>query len=61
EIMEGALPLDPPLEVELKVGTDWEAMDRYVREDGGWRRIPKSAIEVAQEEADEAIAEPLGA
>ncbi|HEX2193561.1 MAG TPA: DNA polymerase I [Candidatus Limnocylindria bacterium] len=61
EIMEGALPLDPPLEVELKVGTDWEAMDRYVREDGGWRRIPKSAVEVAQEEADEAIAEPLGA
>jgi DNA polymerase-1 len=61
EIMEGALPLDPPLEVDLKVGTDWEAMDRYVREDGGWRRVPKTAVEVAREEADEAIAEPLGA
>ena len=33
EVMEGALPLDPPLEVALKVGTDWETMDRYVRED----------------------------
>ena len=24
ELMEGALPLDAPLEVDLKVGTDWE-------------------------------------
>ena len=59
EVMEGALPLDPPLEVELKVGTDWENMDRYVRADGAWRRIPKSAVEVARQEAEEAIAEPL--
>ena len=62
EVMEGALPLDPPLEVALKVGTDWETMDRYLRDDGGaWRRVPKSAVEVAQEEAEEAIAEPLSA
>jgi DNA polymerase-1 len=62
EVMEGALPLDPPLEVALKVGTDWETMDRYVRaDDGSWRRVPKSAVEVAQEEAEEAIAEPLTA
>jgi DNA polymerase-1 len=61
EVMEGALPLDPPLEVELKVGTDWEGMDRYLREEGTWRRVPKTAVEVAQEAADEAIAEPLGA
>ncbi|HEX6139266.1 MAG TPA: DNA polymerase I, partial [Candidatus Limnocylindria bacterium] len=62
EVMEGALPLDPPLEVDLKVGTDWENMDRYLPgEDGGWRRVPKSAIEVARQEAEEAIAEPLGA
>ncbi|HET7520731.1 MAG TPA: DNA polymerase I [Candidatus Limnocylindria bacterium] len=62
EVMEGALPLDPPLEVALKVGTDWETMDRYVRaDDGTWRRVPKSAVEVAQEEAEEAIAEPLTA
>jgi DNA polymerase-1 len=60
EVMEGALPLDPPLEVALKVGTDWETMDRYLRTDAGeWRRVPKSAVEVAQEEAEEAIAEPL--
>ena len=61
EVMEGALPLDPALEVALKVGTDWENMDRYVRTDDGWRRVPKSAVEVAREEAEEAIAEPLGA
>jgi DNA polymerase-1 len=61
EVMEGALPLDPPLEVDLKVGTDWENMDRYLRADGGWRRVPKSAVDVAREEAEEEIAEPLGA
>jgi DNA polymerase-1 len=62
EVMEGALPLDPPLEVELKVGTNWENMDRYVRADGTWRRVPKSAVQVAREEAEEAVlAEPLGA
>jgi DNA polymerase I len=62
EVMEGALPLDPPLEVALKVGTDWETMDRYLRgDDAAWRRVPKSAVEVAQEEAEEEIAEPLSA
>jgi DNA polymerase-1 len=62
EVMEAALPLDPPLEVALKVGTDWENMERYLRgDDGAWRRVPKSAVEVAQEEAEEAIAEPLSA
>ena len=61
EVMEGALPLDPPLEVALKVGTDWETMDRYVREDDTWRRVPKTAVDVAREEAEEAIAEPLSA
>ena len=61
EVMEGALPLDPPLEVALKVGTDWETMDRYVREDETWRRVPKTAVDVAREEAEEAIAEPLSA
>jgi hypothetical protein len=62
EVMEEALPLDPPLEVELKVGPDWEGMDRYLRDDAGaWRRVAKTAVEVAQEAADEAIAEPLGA
>jgi DNA polymerase-1 len=60
EIMEGALPLDVPLEVDLKVGANWEQMDRYERDaDGGWRRVEKSAIEVAREEADEAVAAEL--
>ncbi|MGH2358125.1 MAG: DNA polymerase I, partial [Candidatus Limnocylindria bacterium] len=60
EIMEGALPLDVPLEVDLKVGENWEQMDRYVAEASGeWRRVPKSAAQVAVEEAEEAIAEPL--
>jgi hypothetical protein len=61
EVMEGALPLDPPLTVDLKVGTDWERMDRLEPDaSGGWRRIPKSAAQVAVEEAEEeALAEPL--
>jgi DNA polymerase-1 len=60
ELMEGALPLDVPLEVDLKVGDNWEQMDRYVRDDGGaWRRVPKSAGEVAQEEAEEEVAAAL--
>ena len=60
EIMEGALPLDVPLEVDLKVGQNWESMDRYEPgDDGGWHRVAKSAGQVAIEEADEALAESL--
>jgi hypothetical protein len=59
ELMEGALPLDIPLEVDLKVGENWEQMDRYVRDDGSWRRVPKSAGEVAIEEAEEEVAAQL--
>jgi DNA polymerase-1 len=61
EVMEGALPLDPALEVDFKVGTNWQEMDRYLREDGAWRRVPKTSTDVAREEAEEAIAEPIGA
>jgi DNA polymerase-1 len=59
ELMEGALPLDIPLEVDLKVGENWEQMDRYVRDDAGWRRVPKSAGEVAIQEAEEEVAAQL--
>ena len=56
ELMEGALPLDPPLTVDLKVGTDWERMDRLERTvDGGWRRVPRTEREVV-EDAEEAVA-----
>ncbi|PZR61248.1 MAG: DNA polymerase I [Chloroflexi bacterium] len=39
DTMEGALPLDVPLTVDLKVGSDWERMDRLEQTDAGaWRR-----------------------
>jgi hypothetical protein len=59
DLMEAALPLDVPLLVDLKVGSNWEQMDRYLPFDGGWRRVPKSAGEVAQEEAEEEVAAEL--
>ena len=62
DVMEGALPLDPPLTVDLKVGEDWERLDRFEPAvDGGWRRVPRTEHEVA-EDAEEAAAlslEPL--
>ncbi len=60
QIMETALPLDIPLDVDLKVGRNWEQMDRYQPDaDGGWRRVPKSAGEVARLEAEEEVAAEL--
>jgi hypothetical protein len=60
EVMEGALPLDVPLEVDLKVGSNWEQMDRYDRsESGDWIRRSRTAVEVAQQEADEELAAEL--
>ena len=60
EVMETALPLDIPLDVDLKVGTNWEQMDRYEPESGGgWRRVPKTAGEVARLEAEEEVAAEL--
>ena len=60
DTMRAALPLDVPLEVDLKVGTNWEQMDRYVEDDdGAWRRVPKSAGEVARQEAEEEVAAEL--
>ena len=60
DIMRAALPLDVPLEVDLKVGENWEQMDRYLEDDAGsWRRVPKSAGDVAREEAEEEVAAEL--
>ena len=56
EIMEAALPLDIPLEVDMKVGTNWEQMDRYLPgEHGTWHRLEKTAAQVAAEETDEEL------
>jgi DNA polymerase-1 len=64
ETMEGALPLDVPLTVDVKVGSDWERMDRYEPADGGWRRIPREAgvaeAEAEAEADEEALAEVTG-
>jgi len=61
DIMRSALPLDVPLEVDLKVGSNWEQMDRYLptEDDGGCHRVPKSAGDVAREEAEEEVAAEL--
>ena len=56
ETMEAALPLSVPLTVDVKVGRDWEVMDRLERApDGGWRRVPRSEHEVADEAEDAAV------
>jgi DNA polymerase-1 len=40
EVMESALPLDVPLTVDLKVGTNWEQMERLEETaPGAWRRV----------------------
>ena len=52
--MEAALPLDVPLTVDLKVGTDWDRMDRLVPADGGYRVVTVDHA-VADEEADPAL------
>ncbi|HTI29310.1 MAG TPA: DNA polymerase I [Methylomirabilota bacterium] len=61
EVMEGALPIDPPLEVDFKVGANWQEMDKYLRDDGAWRRVPRSSTDVAREAAEEeTVAELVG-
>jgi DNA polymerase I len=58
ELMEGALPLDVPLTVDLKVGADWEQMDRLEpMPDGGWHRVPRAP----EAEIDEPILAEVGA
>jgi DNA polymerase I len=56
--MEAALPLDVPLTVDLKVGTDWDRMDRLVPADGGgYRVIHVDPTEVVEEEPVLALAD----
>ena len=58
EVMEGALPLDVPLTVDLKVGVDWEQMDHLEPlPDGGWRRAAPAAEEV---ELDDPVLAEVG-
>jgi DNA polymerase-1 len=52
--MEGALPLDVPLTVDLKVGTDWDRMGRLVTADGGYQVVSVDSAEV-EEAADAAL------
>jgi DNA polymerase-1 len=49
EAMEGALPLDVPLTVDVKVGTDWESMTPVTRRD---------AILAEADELPEAVSTP---
>jgi DNA polymerase-1 len=58
EVMEGALPLDVPLTVDLKVGDNWEEMDRLeASPDGAWQRVGAAP----EPEPDEALADVLPA
>ncbi|HUQ43741.1 MAG TPA: DNA polymerase I, partial [Candidatus Limnocylindria bacterium] len=46
EVMEGALPLDVPLTVDVKVGTDWESMTPVTRRDAILAEADEPPIEV---------------
>ena len=59
ETMEGALPLDVPLTVDLKVGTDWDQMDRLAPAEGGGYRVIE--VDHAEEATEEAVVAPVEA
>ena len=46
ETMEGALPLDVPLTVDVKVGTDWESMTPVTRRDAILAEADEAPAEV---------------
>jgi DNA polymerase-1 len=46
EVMEGALPLDVPLTVDVKVGTDWESMTPVSRRDAILAEADEAPVEV---------------
>jgi DNA polymerase-1 len=47
ETMEGALPLDVPLTVDVKVGTDWESMTPVSRRDAVLAEADEAPVDVA--------------
>jgi DNA polymerase I len=46
EVMEGALPLDVPLTVDVKVGTDWESMTPVSRRDALLAEADEAPLDV---------------
>jgi DNA polymerase I-like protein with 3'-5' exonuclease and polymerase domains len=46
ETMEGALKLDVPLTVDIKVGDDWESMKPLTREDAIYAELGEAPAEV---------------
>ncbi len=58
ETMEGALPLDVPLTVDLKVGTDWDRMDRLTpAASGGFETVTADTAEAEVEDPALALAD----
>ncbi|HLX33954.1 MAG TPA: DNA polymerase I [Candidatus Limnocylindrales bacterium] len=47
EVMEGALPLDVPLTVDIKVGDDWESMTPISRRDAALAEADEAPVEIA--------------
>jgi DNA polymerase-1 len=46
EVMESALPLDVPLTVDVKVGTDWEGMTPISRRDAVLAEADEAPVEL---------------
>lgn len=46
-VMEGAMKLDVPLTVDVKVGDDWEGMKPLTREDAVLAEVNEAPVEVA--------------
>jgi hypothetical protein len=43
--MEGALPLDVPLTVDVKVGADWESMTPVTRRDAALAEADEAPVD----------------
>jgi len=53
EVMEGALPLDVPLTVDVKAGDDWESMSPVTRRDAVLAELAEADEGDAAHEAHE--------